>query len=135
MSLYYFNLKDNRDLVLDPEGTDLADERAAREHAVVVAREIMRNNLYRPLSWRLEVCDAQRQPCFDVLFASVSQELEHYTPQFRELVERISRSMATLADDIKEVRNSLRQTRAMLSRADRMPYLAAVNGRRVDPAA
>jgi hypothetical protein len=41
--------------------------------------------------------------------------------------------LTSLNDDINAVRQSLRQVRATLARVDRMPYLAAVNGARIDP--
>jgi len=132
MPLFYFNLHDAKRLIPDWEGTDLAHENEARDHAAGVAREVMRNNPLRTLAWRLQVADAERRHRFDLLFASVSPELEQYSPEFRQLVERKSHNVATLADDILEVRHSLRQMRATLARVDRMPYLASVNGRRLD---
>jgi hypothetical protein len=132
MPLFYFNLHDAKRLIADLEGTELPDENAARDHAAVVAREIMRNNSARTLAWRLRVADAEHRHRFDLLFASIAPDLEQYTPEFRQLVERKSHNIATLADSVLEVRHSLRQMRAMLARADRVPYLAYVNGRRVE---
>jgi hypothetical protein len=134
MPRYYFNRHDAQRLISDWQGTELADEAAARDHATVVAREVMRNSPLRTLTWRLQVCDPQRKPCFELLFASVCPELDHYAPEFRELVQRKSAAIATLGDGLSEVRHSLRQIRALLARADGMPHLAAVNGRRLDVA-
>ena len=40
MPMYYFNLR-NQDKINDVDGTELADTDAAREHADVVAKELM----------------------------------------------------------------------------------------------
>jgi hypothetical protein len=131
MPRYYFNLRDTTRLIPDREGTELADERSARDHAVIVAREVMRNRSTLTRSWRLQVCDAGGSTSFELLFASVAPELDYYPAEFRELVQRKSHAFARLADQISEVHDQVLQTRALLARADGLPYLAAVNGRRV----
>ena len=40
MPMYYFHLRDNEP-ILDPDGTDLINVDAARDHADIVARELM----------------------------------------------------------------------------------------------
>jgi hypothetical protein len=76
MSLYYFNLKDKTGITTDQDGTELADEEQAREHATVVAKELMRNRELKTNTWRLQVCDAERQPRFEVLFAELADNAE-----------------------------------------------------------
>ncbi len=132
MPLFYFTLNNGRQTIVDLDGTDLPDETAARSHADTVARDLMRNDRARTLSWRLEVSDEQRRRCFEVLLASVSEELECFPKSVREGVTQSARRVASLNDDINELRHSLRQVRATLARADGMPYLAAVSGKRVD---
>jgi hypothetical protein len=132
MPLFYFNLNDGRRLTLDGEGTELPDLAAAEQHAAVVAREIMRNNRSRTLTWRVQVSDARRQPCFELLFAKANQDLEHFPVELRDGITASAGRVATLNDDIREVRRTLHQLRATLARADRMPYLAAVNGTPVE---
>ncbi len=133
MPLYYFTLNTGLRTISDLEGTDLPDEAAAHAEAVIVAREIMRNNRNRTMSWRLQVFDVARKFCFDLLFANVDEELRCFPPHVRETVTQSAHRLATLNDDINAVRNSLLQVRATLARVDRMPYLAAVNGTRIDP--
>ena len=41
MARFYFHLEDNGSLVEDPEGTDLPDLGAARQEAVLAARELL----------------------------------------------------------------------------------------------
>lgn len=132
MPLFYFNLNDGRRLIADPEGTNLPDQAVAHEYAVQVAREIMRNDEHRSLAWRLVVCDAEREPCFELLFASVAENLDHLSPALQAAVERTARSVAALKDSLQAVQMTLLQLRATLARADGLPYLAVLNGQRVD---
>lgn len=132
MALFYFNLNTGRQTIVDAEGTDLPDETAARSHAQTVARDIVRNDRSRTFSWRVEVFDEQRRSCFEVLLVSASEELKYLPNALREGVTHSARRVASLNDDIHELRHSLRQVRATLARADGMPYLAAVSGKRVD---
>jgi len=134
MPLYYFNLKNQQGVIADPEGTELADELQAREHANAVARELMCNSGTVRRSWRLEICDAAQRPCFEVLFATVDDTIEHLPPEIRANVEAICGRTASLEDAIFDVRMSLRQIRSTMARIDGIPYLAAVNGKRIDGA-
>jgi hypothetical protein len=132
MPLFYFNLNDGKRVNLDSEGTELPDEACAEQHAVLVAREIMRNNRARTLTWRVQVCDSRREPYFELLFASVSQDLDHFPVALRDGVTVSAGRVSSLNDNIREVRRTLLQLRATLARADRTPYLAALNGTPVE---
>jgi hypothetical protein len=132
MGLFYFNLNDGQRVTADIEGTELPDQAAAEQHATLVAREIMRNARPRMLTWRVEIRNARHEPCFELLFASVDQDLDRYALQLRDGVTGAAKRVATLNDDIRDVGRSLQQLRATLARADRTPYLAAVNGTRID---
>jgi hypothetical protein len=74
------------------------------------------------------VSDARRQPCFELLFAKANQDLEHFPVELRDGLTASAGRVATLNDDIRDVRRSLLQLRATLARVDRKPYLAVVNG-------
>ena len=51
MPMYYFDLDDDETIV-DCDGTDLVNVRAAREHAAVVARELTANSFgFLDQSW------------------------------------------------------------------------------------
>lgn len=132
MPLFYFNLNTGSRQIMDRDGSDLPDEPAARAHAAIVAREVMRNDQNRTLSWRLEVSDSEHKACFDLLFAAAAEDLEHLPERMRDSVTQNAQRVATLNDDINAVRHTLRQLRATLSRADGVLYVASVNGRRVD---
>jgi t-SNARE complex subunit (syntaxin) len=131
MSIYFFNLKDCRTTIPDPDGTELADESAARAHAIVVAREAMRNNEARTRNWRIQVCRADRTPLFEVLFASVDETMDHLPNDMRQSVENISKKFASLADTIQDVRMSMLAIRTTIARSEKAPYLATLNGSRL----
>ena len=125
MTHYYFNLWTSTQLLLDPDGTALPDETAAMAHARAVARDLMRNRATKTRSWRLDVRDDDGRRCFSVLFASVDDTVP---PELRAAIIDGSAKTATLRDAIHEVRLSLLQVRATMAKADRQPYLAAVDG-------
>jgi hypothetical protein len=129
MSLYYFNLKDHTGIIIDRDGTELADEEQAREHATVVAKELMRNRELKTRTWCLQVCDAARQPCFELLFAELAEM--HLRGELRNTVVDVSRKFASLYDAILELRIRVHRIDATMARADKMPYLATLNGRRI----
>gem|GEM_PF-1180028 len=70
MTLYYFNIY-NDDITLDEEGADLADEHAARAHAVKAVRSlasetVMHGHLVG--HHRVEIVDARQNPIDEVRF-------------------------------------------------------------------
>jgi hypothetical protein len=131
MALYFFNLKDGRTIIPDQDGTELADEAAARVHALVVARESMRNNELRTRTWRLQVCGADHQPRFELLFASVDETIDLLPGQIGASVREVSGKFASLSDAIADVRMSLLQVRTTLARSEGVPHLATLNGTRL----
>jgi hypothetical protein len=131
MPLYFFNLKNEAGRTVDPDGTILADDEAAREHARLVACELMRNHKPSTRSWRLEVCDHQRGRCFDVLFAAVDDAITRFAPELRTSIVEGHAKVGSLYDAIHDVKCSLHQLKATMARSERSPYLAALNGVRV----
>lgn len=131
MALYFFSLKDGKRTTIDREGTEFADLEAAQAHAAVIAREIMRNDSDRTLTWRLAVQDADRNVCFEVLFATVAERLEPLSAQARASITDRVRRLAGLTDDISAVRHTLRELRATLARAEGRPHLATIDGAHV----
>lgn len=129
MPRYYFNLKKREGTLVDPDGTDLPDEAAAREHALQVMSELMRNASVRTRAWRLAVMDQDRRSCFELLFASHDDSIAHLTPELRSSVEIVCRRHASLTDAIVDVRATMLQIRGTLARSERRPYVATANGR------
>jgi hypothetical protein len=132
MSMYFFNLVTPRETIIDASGTDLPDEASAREHARLVACELMRHREVVTRSWRVLVSDSGQGSCFELLFACVDSTIDHLTPELRKSVETLCTRSATLSDAIRAVRSTLLEARATIARAEGRPYLAARNGAAVD---
>lgn len=131
MPMYYFALKDNHGIHVDPDGTELQNETHAAEHARQVALELMATREIRTRSWRLQVCDSNRNLVFELLFASVDRTLYRLPPALRETVTAVSVRTAALSDAIFDVRMTLHQIKGTLAKSKGVPYLASVNGSRV----
>lgn len=71
MPRYYFNIRNDAD-VDDPEGKELPDEAAAREHALESARDLVCAHIHEHagvnLDHRIEVGDASGRTLFAVTF-------------------------------------------------------------------
>jgi hypothetical protein len=131
MSLYYFNLKYRDGVVPDCDGTDLTDDAAAQLHARIVAGELMRHREAQRRIWRLQICDAGRRPLFELLFADVDSSLDHLSPELKATLKDFFLKTGVMNDSIHDVRATLYQLRGTLARADGMPWLAALDGKRL----
>jgi hypothetical protein len=103
-----------------------------RAQAYAVARDVMRNDGRRTLSWRVQVTDAQHQLCFELLFATAAEEIGYFPEYVRESLTHTAKRVAILNDEITSVWQSLGALRATLARANGLPYLATQDGKRVD---
>jgi hypothetical protein len=121
MPRYHFNVINCDGTLLDPEGTELPDVEAAREHAHQVMAELMRNASTRVRLWRLAVSDHNMLPCFECLFASHDTSIAHLTPELRSSIEMACRKQVALTDAIIDVRASILQIRSTLERSDATP--------------
>jgi len=128
MTTYYFNLKGHHGRYVDPLGTELPDLAQAKDHARQVARELMHRRELKTRSWRLEICDAQRMPVFELLFATVDPKLAELPPTLRTRVEELSARTGAMVDAIVDLRDTLHQLRGSLARSNRELYLAALDG-------
>jgi hypothetical protein len=131
MSLYFFNLKHRDGTVPDADGTDLPDDAAARLHASAVARELLRHHEVQRRAWRLQICSAERAVLFELLFADVDTLLDHLRPELKASMRELYVKTGGMNDTIADVRATLHQLRGTLARADGLPWLAAVDGRRL----
>jgi hypothetical protein len=131
MPLYYFNLNHRDGTTPDCDGTDLPDDAAAGLHAGAVARELLRHREAKRRSWCLQVCDAARAPLFELLFADVDPSLDHLSPELKASLNDVSLKASRMNDSIKDVRASIHQLRGTLACADGLPWLAAINGKRL----
>ncbi|KNY20029.1 hypothetical protein [Methylobacterium sp. ARG-1] len=85
MPRYFFNVRYRpgpAGLAVDPEGDELADVNAAREHALATARTmIARERLAMIRDWLVcafEIVDADGQPVLTVPFSDTVAELEEW---------------------------------------------------------
>ena len=70
MPRYYFNVY-NDDVTMDPEGTELADEQAARAYAVQAIRSLAADTVlhgHLTAHHRVEIVDENREPVASVRF-------------------------------------------------------------------
>jgi hypothetical protein len=132
MAVYHFNLRDCGAGIPDLEGTELASVDAAKAHARVVARELMKSKEFKKRVWRLDVLDGDGARVFELPFATVDPTLDHLAPDLRLLVERLSESKRTLAETIFSSKSLSLGIRAAKARRNGKPYVAAWFGRRVD---
>src|SRR5262249_3655050 len=126
MPLYFFNLKDGRGIVPDPQGIELPDEGSAQAYAREVARELLRNREAARRSWRLQVCDSAHEALFEILFADADQSLDYLPPELKASLKEVYVKTGSLADTISDVRATVHQLKGTLSNVDRSPRLAAI---------
>ena len=121
MPVYHFLLKrSGNPPLIDRNGEEFPDDTAAHEHAVEVAREIMRHREVSCHSYRLEVRDQNLETCFEILFASIDETLESVPVDYRNSIIESARARASLNETIGEVRRTLSNVRETLITADKV---------------
>src|SRR5215475_15866137 len=119
MPVYHFLLKPTwKPPVVDRDGEELPDDAAAYEHAVEVARDIMRHREENCRSYRLEVRNENLEICFEILFASIDETLESFQVDTRNSIIESAHAMASLNETMEEVRRTLCDVRETLIAAD-----------------
>ncbi len=133
MARYYFNLLlSGCEVATDPHGLELPDEASARNYGIAVAQELKKHRENQTRHWCLIVCDEERMPRFNLMFADIDDDvMAQYPLELRDTVRSVSKRTASLSGAIVDVQRSMLQLRATLARADREPYLAAVSGVRI----
>jgi len=133
MATYYFDMVVADRVIVDADGMDFPDRGSAVKHARRVAREMMKRDELTRRHWRLRICDEDRLRLDDVLFATADHTLDHLSPHLRRVIEDVCHRYAELAEMVLELRMMISQSRALLARSARAPFLVAVDGRRVAP--
>jgi hypothetical protein len=128
MPTYYFNLKTHQGRDIDVDGTILINDVQAKEYGVQIALELMRCREVETRPWRLEICDANRRPIVDLLFARVDPSLADLRPESRSIVQQASAHAAALIDAILDARNSYYELKATLLKFEGKPHLASLEG-------
>jgi hypothetical protein len=119
MALYYFILRSRWDSYPDTEGVEFENESAARNQAVTVAQELMRNRELDTRLWRIEVRDEYLQLCSEVLFSTIDPTIDHLPSDLRQSIDLVADKSARLAEVILKVRGSMIEVRDTMARADR----------------
>jgi hypothetical protein len=76
MALYYFHLRDGKDVLLDPEGCELPDFKAVVDRTMATARSILSADLldgHLDLDLRIDVVDAKGKTIHSLNFADAVQ--------------------------------------------------------------
>ncbi len=128
MPQFHFHLRARGMIHRDLDGAELPDLAAAHDHALAVTEELMRHSEAGTGHWSLCVEDARGERMFDLFFADIDQRIAPYPPQVRLLASETCRRHGALIDVLCDVRTTLNETRILLARAQRKPYL--LSGRR-----
>jgi hypothetical protein len=131
MPVFFFNLQDGKGGIEDEEGVDLPTLVAAQEHAIGVARELMRRNEPKWRICRLDILNSEGSLLFTLPFAKVDPLLDHLDQPLREVVERLSESRRNLADTLSDMKRLRFQLRGARSRAQHKPCLVTLNGKKI----
>ena len=119
MPVYHFLLKPTwKPPLVDRDGEELPDDAAAYEHAVEVARDIMRHREENCRSYRLQVCNENLETCFEILFASIDETLQSHTVDCRNSIIESAHARASLDETMRQVRRTLSNVRETLIAAD-----------------
>ena len=119
MPFYHFLLKPTWNTpLIDRDGEEFPDDAAACEHAVEVAREIMRNREPECRSYRLEVRNENLEVRAEVLFASIDGTLDHLPVDLREPIITTAHATASLMETIGQTRATLDKVRETLVAAE-----------------
>jgi hypothetical protein len=128
---YYFNLLRNDLSITDENGADLPGDAAAIEHGHQVAHDLIRGNERSARHWRLRIHDEAGAVVGDILFASVDPTLDCLPATARHPIEEVFRRYSELAQTAAALKTTLLETRCILARHERKPFLAAVGGRAI----
>jgi uncharacterized protein DUF6894 len=127
MPLYTFELQDGECPVEDETGMWFADRDDAVEHARNVARQLMTAREREARAWRLDVYE-DGQPVCQIPFASIDPTLDHLTPHLRSTVEASCESIRSFKQVVAAAYETVRESRALVARAQGRPYLATERG-------
>lgn len=128
MPVYHFLLKPTwKPALVDRDGEELPDDAAAYEHAVEVARDIMRHREENCRSYRLQVCNENLETRFEILFASIDETLQSLPVDCRNAIIESAHARASLDETMRQVRRQLSDVRETLVAVDTFLLPARVN--------
>lgn len=130
MPHYTFELMNSGSPIADDTGIEAPDRESALAYGKEVARELMRGRELQTRSWRLDIYEERGERVVEMPFAAVDPTLDHLVPSLRSAVERSCDSFRLWQEALSATRATMRESRALLARAQGKPYLAVVNGER-----
>lgn len=128
MQHYTFALRADETLIEDESGTWFDDRERACDYASHVARELMHGREEETRSWYLEVYEDGVR-VHELLFASIDPTLADLQPRLRAAVEEASEKKRAFRDALSAVKQTLRESRALVAQSRGKPYLATVAGK------
>ena len=128
MPVFYFHLRNGNCEFRDDQGQELPDVQAARNHAIRVARELIRKSEIEERHCRLDVYDESGLVA-EVPFATVDPTLDHLSPDLRQLVERICETRREFAETLSSMEFLVLRLRQMRGLSN--PYLVTQDGRQI----
>jgi hypothetical protein len=123
MPRYFFSLRNGDGEIREGEGQDLDDTEVAIGHAKDVAQELMKNRELQTRHWQLHVQAETGEVLARLCFAQIDPTLDHLGPEWRQAVVDISNKCLALCEVTSALRNTVRQSRALLARSRGQPYL------------
>jgi hypothetical protein len=131
MTLYFFDLRDGGRGYRDPEGVDLPDDDAAKDHAQIVAAELIKDRNIKARHWRIDVRDGRRKKICRVALISHDPRLSHLSPPLKKAMEELSDRCHALCEATAEARGTLLRSKALIAKYRRRPYLAVDHGEEI----
>jgi hypothetical protein len=128
MQQYTFALRADEALIEDESGTWFDDRGRACNYARDVAQELMRGREQETRSWCLEVYEDGVR-VHELLFASIDPTLDNLRSPLRETVEEGSGKRRAFRDALTAVKETLRESRALVAQSRGKPYLATFAGK------
>lgn len=126
--LFTFQLRDGSHRIEDEIA--LPDREHAFEYARAVVRELMCCREQQTRTWRLDVYEDKGARVFEMPFARFDETLGHLSPKGRETIVDLCDRCRSLKEAMRTAGITMRESRALVARSRRKPYLAAAFGQR-----
>lgn len=130
MPNYTFELHDGGIGMADATGVSLPGRESAMAYAQDVVCELMRGREPQTRLWCLDVHEDDRK-IFALHFAEFDHTLDHLRPQFRDTVGEMYEYRRSLAGAVRDVRQTVREARALVARSRGKLNVATEYGRPV----
>jgi hypothetical protein len=130
MPTYTFKLQDGDAGLADETGVQLRDREQALQYAHSVIHELANRREAQTRLWQLDVYE-NKQPIFEIPFASLDPSLDHLNPAYRTIVEDAYDKQRSLRSALHAAQVTIQESRALVARSRGKPYLASRFGRSI----